>query len=188
MPLRYLKPLVFVLCLVPLAYTLWRLPAAVNPIEWLTHQSGTWALRLLCITLLMTPLRKLGGWVWPIRLRRMLGLYAFFYALVHVLIYAGFDHQFDLAEIAHDVIQHPYVLAGMTAFALMTPLAVTSTDAMMRRLGRRWGQLHRLVYLVAIAGVVHYLWLVKRDLTQPLIYAALVSVLLGARVWWRWRR
>lgn len=184
-----IKALLFVLCLLPLAASLWQALSgqAVNPVETLTRDSGSWALNLLLAGLAITPLRRLGATGWLLRLRRMLGLYAFFYASVHLLIYLWLDQLFDWAAIVHDIIKRPFITVGMAAFALLLPLAITSTDGWLRRLKRRWGQLHRLVYPLALLAVLHYLWLVKRDLTEPLLYAAVLAVLLGLRLWWRLR-
>ncbi|UDM16554.1 sulfite oxidase heme-binding subunit YedZ [Vogesella sp. XCS3] len=184
-----IKALVFVLCLLPLAASLWQALSgqAVNPVETLTRDSGSWALNLLLAGLAITPLRRLGAPGWLLRLRRMLGLYAFFYASVHLLIYLWLDQLFDWPAIVHDIIKRPFITVGMAAFALLLPLAITSTDGWLRRLKRRWGQLHRLVYPLAVLAVVHYLWLVKRDLTEPLLYAAVLGLLLGLRLWWRLR-
>ena len=184
-----IKALLFVLCLLPLAASLWQALSgqAVNPVETLTRDSGSWALNLLLAGLAITPLRRLGAPGWLLRLRRMLGLYAFFYACVHLLIYLWLDQLFDWAAIVQDIIKRPFITVGMAAFALLLPLAITSTDGWLRRLKRRWGQLHRLVYPLAVLAVLHYLWLVKRDLTEPLLYAAVLAVLLGLRLWWRLR-
>ena len=184
-----IKALLFVLCLLPLAASLWQALSgqAVNPVETLTRDSGSWALNLLLAGLAITPLRRLGAPGWLLRLRRMLGLYAFFYASVHLLIYLWLDQLFDWAAIVHDIIKRPFITVGMAAFALLLPLAITSTDGWLRRLKRRWGQLHRLVYPLAVLAVLHYLWLVKRDLTEPLLYATVLAVLLGLRLWWRLR-
>lgn len=184
-----IKALLFVLCLLPLAVSLWQALSgqAVNPVETLTRDSGSWALNLLLAGLAITPLRRLGAPGWLLRLRRMLGLYAFFYASIHLLIYLWLDQLFDWPAIVHDIIKRPFITVGMAAFALLLPLAITSTDGWLRRLKRRWGQLHRLVYPLAVLAVVHYLWLVKRDLTEPLLYAAVLAVLLGLRLWWRLR-
>ncbi|MGF1643859.1 MAG: sulfite oxidase heme-binding subunit YedZ [Thiotrichales bacterium] len=191
---RWLKPLVFVLCLLPLAYYLGgvlgdRLGA--NPIEAVTRGLGDWALRFLCLTLAVTPLRKLTGWNTLIRLRRMLGLFVFFYATLHLLTYLWLDQFFDWGEIWRDVLKRPFITVGLAAFLLLIPLAVTSTDAMMRRLKRRWVQLHRLVYLVAPLGVLHFFWMKssKADVAEPIFYAGVVAALLLWRVhgWWRKR-
>lgn len=190
--MRLLKAAVFVLCLAPLAWLLWlgfRQDLGANPIEHVTHATGLWALRLLAATLAVTPLRKLTGLSQLIRLRRMLGLFAFFYGCLHLLTYLWLDQFFDAAGIARDIVKRPFITAGFAAFAAMVPLAVTSTAGWIRRLGgRRWQLLHRLVYLSAAAAVVHFFWLVKSDLRRPLAYGALVALLLGLRVALRKRR
>lgn len=178
------KPLVFLLALLPLG-RLGVLAAGgrlgANPIEFVTHSTGTWALVFLLLTLAVTPLRRLAG-INLLRLRRLLGLFAFFYASLHLLTYLWWDQFFDWSEILRDVMKRPFITAGVTAYGLMLPLAVTSNQAMMRRLGRRWQTLHRLVYAVAIAAVVHYGWLVKKDITQPVVYALILGVLLALRL------
>ncbi|MGH8666027.1 MAG: sulfite oxidase heme-binding subunit YedZ [Burkholderiales bacterium] len=183
---RRIRAGVFLLCLAPLA----RLVVlgssdglTANPIEFITRSTGTWTLVFLLITLAVTPLRRALGWAWLLRLRRMLGLYAFFYGCLHLTTYVWLDQFFDPAAIARDIVKRPFITMGFTAFVLMLPLALTSTHAMVRRLGAaRWQRLHRLAYAVSVAGVVHYWWLVKRDVTQPLIYALLLAVLLLLRV------
>lgn len=152
-----------------------------NPIEFVIRSFGTWALTLLLITLTITPLRKLTGATWLVQLRRMAGLYAFFYAALHMLSYVWLDQWFDWAAIGKDIVKHPFILAGFSSFVLLIPLACTSTNAMMKRLKRNWQKLHYLVYPIAILGVLHYFWLVKKDITQPVIYATVLAVLLGAR-------
>lgn len=187
--MRYLKPTIFLVCLLPLALLVWdgfHDALGANPIETITHRTGDWTLRFLLITLTMTPLRRLLGWSGALRLRRMLGLFAFFYACLHFLTYLVLDQFFDWDEIVRDIAKRPYITVGFSAFILLIPLAVTSTKAMIRRLGRRWGQLHRLAYLIPALGVIHYLWLVKADYLQPAIYAAALAILLGMRFWW-WR-
>ncbi len=185
------KAALFALCLAPLARLVFfaftdRLGA--NPIEFVLRSLGTWTLTLLLITLSITPLRRLTGWNSLIRVRRMLGLFAFFYACLHFLTYAGVDQSFDLNAILADVVKHPYITVGFTCFVLLIPLAVTSTNAMQRRLGgKRWQQLHRLVYFIAAGGVVHYLWLVKKDISQPVLYGLVLAALLGIRLVWRRR-
>jgi methionine sulfoxide reductase heme-binding subunit len=181
---------VFLLCLAPLARLL-VLGAtdglSANPIEFITRSTGTWTLVFLLITLAVTPVRRALGWPWLLRLRRMLGLYAFFYGCLHLTTYVWLDQFFDPAAIVRDIVKRPFITMGFTAFVLMVPLALTSSNAMVRRLGAaRWHKLHRLVYAVATAGVVHYWWLVKRDVTQPLIYALVLAVLLAARVGYYW--
>lgn len=154
-----------------------------NPAEFIARSTGDWTLRFLLITLAVTPLRKLSGWNWLLRFRRMLGLYAFFYGVVHLSSYVAFDHVFDVSEIFSDIIKRPFITIGFTALMLMIPLAITSTNAMVRRLGaKRWLALHRLVYLIAPLGVLHFWWMVKRDVTEPAIYAAILAVLLGYRL------
>ena len=152
-----------------------------NPVEHVTHVTGGWALRFLLLSLAVTPLRRLLGWSWAAPLRRTLGLTAFGYACFHYLTYLGLEHFFDWQLIVEDVLERRYVMAGFAAFLCLVPLAVTSTRAMVRRLGRRWVSLHRLVYLAAALGVIHFLWLVKSDLCEPLVYAAVLALLLGLR-------
>lgn len=156
-----------------------------NPVEFVLRSLGTWTLVLLLATLAITPLRWLTGWAWLLRLRRMLGLYAFFYGTMHVTAYVWIDHFFDWAAIGADIVKRPYLTFGFAAYVLMIPLAVTSTNAMVRRLGgRNWQRLHRAVYAVAVLGVVHYWYhkLGKNDLAQPTVYALLLGVLLGVRL------
>ncbi|QKT05082.1 sulfoxide reductase heme-binding subunit YedZ [Ectothiorhodospiraceae bacterium 2226] len=187
MPLRYLKPTVFLLCLLPLAWlTLQALTGALsaNPIEDITHRTGDWTLRFLLITLAATPLRRLLGWSWPLRVRRMLGLFAFFYATLHLLTYLWLDQFFGWEEIVFDVLERPFITVGMVAYLLLLPLALTSTDRVMRRLGgRTWKRLHRLAYVVPALGVLHFLWAVKADRLEPLVYGGVLLVLLALRVW-----
>ncbi len=185
---RYLvKPLVFLACLLPLAGLVHGMlieDLGPNPLETVTFVTGDWALRLLLATLAMTPLRRLLHAAWPLRLRRMLGLYAFFYASLHFLIWLVLDQELRWDAILADIAKRPYVTVGFTAWLLMLPLALTSTRAAMRRLGRRWARLHRLVYPSAVLGVLHYLWLVKVDISEPLLYGAVLAVLLLARLRW----
>lgn len=184
---KVLKSLVFAGGLVPAAMLV---VAALtdnltaNPIEYITHQTGFFALTFLLITLSITPLRRVTGWHEAIRVRRMLGLFAFFYATLHVLTWAVIDQFFDLPAMIEDVAKRPYITVGMAGFLMMIPLALTSTTAMIRRLGRRWQTLHRLAYFAAVAGVVHFWWLVKADLTEPQRFAAVLCVLLGLRAFW----
>lgn len=157
-----------------------------NPIETITHATGDWTLRFLLITLAVTPLRRLTGLHWLLRLRRMLGLYAFFYGCLHFATYVVLDQFFYWPGIAEDILERPYITVGFSALLLMTPLAMTSNGYMIRRLGgRRWQSLHRSVYSIAILGVIHFWWLVKADLLQPLLYALVLCVLLGLRAHWR---
>jgi sulfoxide reductase heme-binding subunit YedZ len=186
--IRILKALVFLLCLVPLAklaleiFGVAGMSLGANPIEELIHRLGIWGLNFLLITLAVTPLRRLTGKGWLLRFRRMLGLFAFFYVLMHFLTYAGLDQRFDLSVIFEDIAERPFITVGFTAFLLLIPLAATSTNAMMKRLGRRWQKLHRLVYVIAILGVVHFYWQVKLDTLEALVYAAILAVLLGYRL------
>ena len=184
----YIKPLVFILCLIPLVLGIWdgvTDQLGANPIEEITHRTGDWTLRLLLLPLAATPARRLFSWSWPLRVRRMLGLYVFFYACLHMLTYFVLDQFFDWDEILKDIIKRPYITIGFSAFVLLIPLAITSTNAMMRRLGKRWGQLHQLVYVIAVFGILHYLWLVKADYLQPLIHAGILLVLLLLRAWFQ---
>lgn len=185
------KALVFFACLLPLAFLLWdgfNGALGANPIETVTHRTGDWTLRFLLITLAVTPARRLFNWPTLLRLRRMLGLFAFFYACLHFVTYIWLDQFFDPGEIAKDIVKRPFITIGFFAFVLLVPLAVTSTNKMMKRLGRRWQQLHRLVYVAAVAGVLHYWWLVKADVREPFIYAGILFVLLAYRMWARRQR
>jgi len=181
---------VFLLCLLPFLRLAWLTVAdglGANPIEAITRSTGAWTLYFLCITLTMTPLRRLSGWAWPLQLRRMVGLFAFFYASLHFLTFFWFDHFFDVAEMWRDVIKRPFITVGFIAFVLLIPLAATSTNRMVRRLGRNWQRLHRLIYVIAPLGVLHFWWMRagKSDFAEPLLFAAIVAALLGMRVWWR---
>ncbi len=197
------KPLVFLAALGPAGYLLWAAVTghlSANPLSDVTNETGVWTLRFLCLTIFITPLRRLTGWNRLIGLRRMIGLSAFFYGTLHFLTYvildrfAGLDFQSgivawttvrDLAtSVVADVYKRPFITIGFTAFVSMVPLALTSTAGMIRRLGRKWQTLHRLVYVSAVAGVVHYWWLVKSDVRRPETYAVIVGVLLVFRVWW----
>ena len=181
-----LKALVFVLCLLPLAHLGWRFwedDLGANPIEAVTRNLGTWVLNFLLLTLTITPLRKLSGMHWLTRLRRMLGLYAFFYGVLHLSTYLWLDQFFDWKEIWADIVKRPFITAGMTAFLLMVPLALTSNGRAIRELGgKRWQSLHRLVYVTAMLGVLHYVWLVKKDVSLPALYAVILAGLLGYRL------
>jgi sulfoxide reductase heme-binding subunit YedZ len=192
--IRGLKALLFFACLVPLGklalevFGLAGMSLGANPVEELIHRFGIWGLRFLLITLAVTPLRQLTGWNWLIRFRRMFGLFAFFYILMHFLSYAGIDQRFDLAAIFEDVAKRLFITIGFTAFLLLIPLAVTSTNGMMKRLGRRWQKLHRLVYVIAVLGAWHFYWQVKLDTLEPLVYTAVLAVLLGYRIWRKYVR
>lgn len=186
--LRYLKPVIFLAGLVPLALLAWRgfhSELGANPIETITHTTGDWTLIFLLITLTVTPLRRLTRQYWLISFRRMLGLYAFFYGTLHLTTYLWLDKFFDVHEMLKDIAKRKFITAGMTAFVLMIPLALTSTKWAIRKLGKRWQMLHRLIYFSAAAGVIHYIWLVKADLKKPLEYATVLGVLLLYRavVW-----
>jgi len=183
---RYFKPVVFVACLVPLTRLAWRgfhAELGANPIEAITHGTGDWTLTFLLITLAVTPLRKLTHQYWLVSFRRMFGLFAFFYGFLHLMTYVWLDKFFDVHEMLHDIAKRRFITAGMTAFALMIPLALTSTKWSIRKLGgKRWQILHRLIYASAAAGVIHYLWLVKADLRKPLEYGAVLAALLIYRL------
>jgi sulfoxide reductase heme-binding subunit YedZ len=185
--IRALKVLVFLLCLVPLfllvvgAFTR---HLGANPTEAITHTTGDWTLRFLILTLCITPLRKLSGWTQATRFRRMLGLFAFFYSCLHLISYLLFYSSLNFAEIGKDIAERPYITVGFTGFVLMIPLAITSTRKWIGRIGgKRWQMLHRLIYVSAIAGVLHYLWLVKADIRIPVRYGIIVGVLLLFRIW-----
>lgn len=184
--LQALKAAVFLLALAPLLLTGWDAVVAglgVNPVESLLHRSGSWALRLLLLTLALTPLRRLTGANWLVRFRRLLGLYTFFYACLHFLVFVVFEHQLDPVAIWRDVVQRPFILAGVAALLLLLPLAITSTDNMMRQLGRRWRQLHRAVYASAVLVLLHVFLLNKsEDYREPLLYAVLLAILLLLRL------
>lgn len=185
--MRLLKPLVFAFALVPMALLVWggvNGTLGANPAETLQLETGVWALRFLLFTLAVTPVRRLTGWNRIIQYRRMLGLFAFVYAFAHVLTYVVLDQFFAFDLIWKDIVKRPFITAGIVAFVLMIPLAVTSTKRWIRRLGRRWQWLHRLIYISAIAGAVHYLWKVKIAAGPPVYYATAVAVLLGFRLAW----
>ncbi len=193
---RVAKPLVFLLCLLPAVWLLARIVSlqfggiagwqdtslGANPVEKVQDTLGIWGLRLLLVTLTITPFRVIGGWPRVLLFRRMLGLFAFFYIALHFLWYLFVDQAFDWAQLLADVAKRPFITAGFAAFVLLVPLAVTSTKAAMRRLGRRWQKLHRLVYVAAILGCVHFWWQVKADIREPLVYAAIAALLLGWRL------
>ncbi len=188
----HLKVLLFLICLYPLVAMVWGFfsgQLGANPIEAVTRNSGLWGLRFLLITLCVTPLRWLTGINQLIRFRRMLGLFAFFYATVHMLLYLGLDQFFDWSEIWRDIIKRPFITVGFINFVALLPLAFTSTNKMVKRLGgRRWKQLHKLSYFVAMAACVHYLMLVKADIRQPVIYIILLAALLGVRLFYTYRK
>jgi methionine sulfoxide reductase heme-binding subunit len=189
--IRPAKAVLFVFALVPaawLAVGLYRGELGANPAETLQLETGIWALRFLLASLAITPLRRLTGWNSVIQVRRMLGLFAFFYATLHLLTYIVLDRFFDFSRVGEDIIKRPYITAGMFAFVLLIPLALTSTKGWIRRLGRKWQLLHRLVYISAAAACLHFLWKVKVMIGEPVYYAGILAVLLGFRLVWRLRQ
>lgn len=186
-----IKPILFTVCLVPfitLVIGAVNNTLGTNPVETMTHETGEWTLRFLLLTLLITPLRRLSGKSWLIKLRRMLGLYAFFYACLHFITYIWFDQYFDWMEVVRDIPKRPFITVGFTAFVLLIPLAVTSNNKMIRLLKKNWVKLHKLVYVIAVLGVLHFLWLVKADTLEPLIYASILLILLGYRAYYQRRK
>jgi sulfoxide reductase heme-binding subunit YedZ len=189
--LRRLKIALFIAATLPflrlVVYTIndW---LGANPVEFITRNTGDWTLYFLCFTLAVTPLRRLTGWNWLVRLRRTIGLFAFFYAFLHFMTFLWFDHFFDIAEMLKDVVKRPFITVGFGAFLLLIPLAATSTNAMIKRLGgKRWQWLHRLIYLIAPLGILHYWWMKagKNDFSQPIAFGLIIALLLLARVYWR---
>jgi len=181
----YVKRLIFILSLWPLlsiSINIFQDTLGANPIEFIERHFGKWTLIFLCLTLSMTPLRRITNISQWILYRRMLGLFVFFYASIHLLCYIALDYHFDWVDIKNDIIKHRYVLVGFLAWLLLLPLAITSSDKMIRKLKANWKLLHRLIYVIAILGVLHFIWLVKKDITEPLIYAAIVSILLILRL------
>jgi methionine sulfoxide reductase heme-binding subunit len=189
---KLIKGLVFVACLGPLAwltYAAFMDALGANPIAEITNETGVWTLRFVAITLLITPIRKVTKWNVLIKYRRMFGLFAFFYGCLHFTTYIWLDQFFDWGGIVKDVAKRPFITVGFTAFVLMIPLALTSTAGWIRRLGgKRWNRLHRLIYVTAVLGVIHYLWLVKADTIRPIRYGVVIGVLLVARAAFAWRR
>ena len=186
----YTKAAVWLLALLPLARLIWlgfTDNLGANPIEFVEHSTGTWALVFLLVTLSMTPIRLLTGQVWQIQLRRLLGLFMFFYACLHITTYVWLDFNFIWDEIVKDVAKHPRILVGFAAFILTIPLAATSNSYMIKRLKTNWKKLHQAVYLIAILAVLHFVLLVKKDLTEPLYYAAVLAFLLGIRLYFKYR-
>jgi len=184
----YIKPVLFSVCLLPFVFIVVQAFAGslgTNPVEAMTHRTGDWALRFLLITLSITPLRRIINLPWLIKIRRMLGLYAFFYAFMHFITYIWFDQYFDWMEILIDIPKRPFITVGFAAFLLLIPLAVTSTNKMMRRLKKNWTKLHKLIYLIAALGVLHFLWVVKADTFEPLVYAIILLVLFSYRAYSR---
>lgn len=184
---RVVKPVLYVAALLPLAWLLFALLTGRvmgDQVKFMQHVTGDTILTSLLLTLSVTPLRRLTGWNEIIRVRRLIGLTAFWYACLHLTTYLVFDQALSLSEILKDIVKHPWVLVGFTAFLCLVPLAITSTTGWVRRLGgKRWQRLHRLIYLAAIMGVLHYLWLVKKDVTAPLLYGFVLLALLGSRLW-----
>lgn len=188
LPRRIIKHTLFIACLMPLAWLVarafeWGGTLGANPVEMIQDTLGQWGLRFLVITLAITPLRDWFNAPWLISLRRMLGLFAFAYVLLHFLTWLILDQGLYWSGVLEDIAKRPFITIGFLAFVLLVPLAVTSTNKMMRRLGKRWKRLHRLIYPIAILGVWHYYWQVKADVREPLVYASIVAVLLGWRVW-----
>jgi methionine sulfoxide reductase heme-binding subunit len=193
---RIAKPAVFVLSLLPAAFLAWQFWLAWNgqpndlgaePVETLEHESGEWAIRFLAATLAVTPLRQLTGWGQLVKLRRMLGLFTFFYASLHLAVFAGLDLELQIGEVLTEIVKRPYITIGMAAWLMLLALALTSTKGSIRRLGgRRWNRLHQLTYVAAVAAVVHFWWSVKKDIEDPLIFALIFAALLSWRVWRRY--
>lgn len=187
-----LKAGVFILALLPFARLVllgFLDKLSANPIEFITRSSGDWTLYLLCLTLAVTPLRKITGWIWLSSLRRMLGLFTFFYASLHFITFIWFDHFFDLEAMWKDILKRPFITVGFAAFVLLLPLAVTSTNKIMKRLGRRWKMLHRLIYVIAVLAILHFWWMRagKQNFAQPILFGSIIILLLASRVifWWR---
>ena len=190
--IKRLKLVIFVLALLPLLRLIERgvqNNLSANPLEFITRATGDWAIYFLCLTLLVTPLRRMTGLNWLLRLRRLLGLYVFFYAFLHFLCFLWFDHFFDLEDMVKDIVKRPFIAVGFAAFVLLVPLAVTSSDRLMRQLGRWWGRLHRLIYGVALLAVLHFWWMKsgKNNLQEPMIIGLVMVLLLGSRVVFIWR-
>jgi sulfoxide reductase heme-binding subunit YedZ len=189
---RVVKPALYVAALLPLAWLLYALLSGLvmgDQVKFMQHVTGDTVLSCLMLTLAITPLRRITGWNEIIRVRRLIGLTAFWYVCLHLTTYVVFDQDFSLMEITKDIVKHPWVLVGFTGFLCLLPLAITSTNGWIRRLGgKNWNRLHRLVYVAAVAGVLHYLWLVKKDTTYPLLYGGVLTVLLVSRIWVAWNK
>jgi sulfoxide reductase heme-binding subunit YedZ len=186
--LTFIKAAVFLLALAPIARIALLAGDKTNPLEYITFGTGDWTLYFLCITLAVTPLRRLTGLNWLLKLRRMFGLFAFFYASLHFTTFIWFDHFFDLHEVWKDVVKRPFITVGFAAFVMLVPLAATSTNGMVRRLGgKRWQALHRLIYVIAPLGILHYWWMkaAKNNIGQPLLFGVIVALLLGMRLYWK---
>lgn len=185
----FIKAAIWLLALLPLARLVWlgtHDDLSANPVEFVERSTGTWTLVFLLITLSMTPIRLLTGLVWQVQLRRMLGLWMFFYVCLHITTYVWLDYSFLWADIVKDIIKHPYVIVGFSAFLLTIPLAATSNSYMIKRLKTNWKKLHQLVYVIAILAILHFWWLVKKDVTEPFYYAAVLFVLLGIRLYYKY--
>lgn len=183
---RGFKPLVFLLLFIPvalLAYGYWQDNLGANPIEILRRNTGEWTLNSLLLTLLVSPLRRIIKWTQLIKIRRMLGLYTFFYACLHLVSYVWLDQFFDMTEIIYDIVERPFITVGLIAFIALIPLAFTSSNRMIRKLGKNWLRLHKLVYPIAIISIIHYWWLVKADTREMSIYAVILASLLAERIW-----
>jgi len=184
----YVKAAIWLFALMPLARLIWlgvNEDLGANPVEFVERSTGTWTLVILLTTLSMTPIRLLTGQVWQIQLRRLLGLFMFFYACLHITTYVWLDYSFVWVDITKDIIKHPYVIVGFSAFLLTIPLAATSNSYLIKRLKSNWKKLHQIVYLIAILGVLHFWWLVKKDVTEPIYYAAVLAMLLGVRLYFK---
>ena len=184
------KVLVFLLCTIPMLRLIWlgfQEDLTANPIEFLERSTGFWALMILLATLTLTPIRIITGRAWPLQMRRMLGLWMFFYACCHVIIYVWLDFAFLWADIVKDIAKHPRILVGFAAFVLTIPLASTSNQAMMKRLGQHWKPLHQSVYVIAILSIVHFWWLVKIDIREPMFYAVVLAILLGILIYYHFK-
>ena len=184
------KPIIFLLCLAPAILVVTDTlgisgSLGANPIEEILDRFGNWGLRFIMITLAITPLRRISGWNWLSRFRRMMGLFTFFYVLMHFTTWIVLDRDLMLSEVIDDIVKRPFILIGFSALLILTALAATSLTAIRRRMGRNWQTLHNAVYVVGILGVWHYWWQVKKDITEPLIYAVILATLLGARIIWR---
>lgn len=189
--ISWIKRILFTLCLIPLARLIWlgiQDDLSANPIEFIERSTGFWALFILLLTLSLSPIRMLWGTAWQLQFRRMLGLMMFFYASLHIFIYLWLDYGFNWPDIYRDIIKHPYVLVGAAAYLLTVPLAITSNQYMMQKLREHWKQLHLSVYLISILGVVHFWWLVKKDIREPLLYALILAFLLGLRLFYKMRQ
>lgn len=187
----WIKAAIFLLCLIPLARLVllgFADNLSANPIEFIERSTGFWALFMLLVTLSLTPIRLLTGQAWQIQLRRTLGLYMFFYVCLHITTYVWLDFAFNWLDITKDISKHPRILVGFAAFVFSVPLAITSTNSMMKRLRGRWKQLHQSVYLIAVLAIVHFWWLVKKDIREPLLYACILLILFGVRIYYKYLR